>query len=58
MRASIDRIKNISVKVPNIVLQNEAMEKIAKLESKITELEKHQINLNEEIGKVLKSEII
>lgn len=44
--------------MPNIVLQNEAMEKIAKLESKITELEKHQINLNEEIGKVLKSEII
>ncbi len=57
LRASIDRIKNISVEVPNIILQNEAMGRIAKLESKITELEKHQINLNEEIGKVLKKEL-
>lgn len=57
LRASIDRIKNISVEVPNIILQNEAMGKIAKLESKITELEKHQINLNAEIGKVLKREL-
>lgn len=57
LRASIDRIKNISIEVPNIALQNEAMKKIAKLESKITELEKNQINLNEEIGKVLKREL-
>ncbi|WP_428873469.1 restriction endonuclease subunit S [Facklamia sp. P12934] len=54
-RASIDRVKSITINVPNIKKQNEEMGKVIKLEKEIKNLEKNQIDLNSEISKVLNS---
>lgn len=53
LRASIDRIKNINISVPNIEIQNHEMEKVYILEEKIHKLEENQIDLNKKINDVL-----
>lgn len=52
-RASIDRIKSITVSLPDIEIQNTEMNKVCDLEEKIKELEEEQIDLNKEISKTL-----
>lgn len=56
-RASLDRIKNINVSVPNIEFQNQKMEEVKKLEREIEKLKKAQIDLNLEISKVVEKYI-
>ncbi|MDO5714629.1 MAG: N-6 DNA methylase [Tissierellia bacterium] len=56
-RASIDRVKNLTVNVPNINKQNEEMEKVYVLENKIKNLKEEQIDINLEISKVLESHL-
>ena len=57
-RASLDRIKNISIKVPHIKTQNEKMREVENLEKKIRKLEKTQIDLNSEISNIIDSYLI
>lgn len=52
-RASIDRIKNLTVNVPNIKIQNQEMNKVYVLEDKLKALEENQLDLNKEISTVL-----
>lgn len=52
-RASIDRVKSLTIYVPNIEIQNQEMNKVLELEEKIRELEENRIDLNEEINKIL-----
>ena len=47
-RASIDRISNIEIKLPNIEIQNEIIIKVNKLENKISELEADMNNFTQE----------
>lgn len=57
-RASLDRIKSISINVPHIEIQNKKMEEVKEFEIKIKKLEKEQIDINYEINKVIKHYII
>lgn len=57
-RASLDRIKNISIEVPHINTQNEKMREVENLEKKIRKLEKTQIDLNSEISNIIDSYLI
>ena len=57
-RASIDRIKSINISVPNIEIQNKEMKKVYDLEEKIAGLKLSQLNLNDEISKVLNKYLI
>lgn len=54
-RASIDRIKSISVEVPNIDIQNTKMDQVLNIEEKIEKLKENQLDLNVEINKVLQT---
>lgn len=53
-RASLDRIKSISVKVPGIEIQNENMMKVISIEEKIKKLKEAQFDSNTEISNILK----
>jgi restriction endonuclease S subunit len=57
-RASLDRIKNISIEVPHINTQNEKMREVENLEKKIRKLEETQIDLNSEISNIIDSYLI
>lgn len=52
-RASLDRIKSISVKVPSIEIQNKEMQKVYELEEKIDKLQVSQVDLNKEISSII-----
>lgn len=54
-RASLDRIKSISIEVPNINIQNEKMKEVKKLENQIRKLEETQIDLNSEISSIIEN---
>ncbi|MCW6702243.1 restriction endonuclease subunit S [Anaerococcus sp. NML200537] len=56
-RASIDRIKSLTIDLPNIEIQNTEMNKVYELESKIKALTENQIDLDVEINKTLKKYI-
>lgn len=53
-RASIDRIEGITFTVPDIEVQNAAMEKVLELEQKISEAEKQLAVIAEKKTEVLK----
>lgn len=56
-RVPIDFYKNLKINLPSREEQESIMERVYDIDAKIKELEQNQINLNEEIGKVLKREI-
>jgi len=53
-RASLDRIKGISIEVPNVNIQNEKMREVEEFENQIRSLEETQIDLNFEISNIIK----
>ena len=53
-RASIDRVEGIAFTVPDIEVQNAAMEKVLELEQKISEAEKQLADIASKKAEVLK----
>ncbi|WP_220473286.1 restriction endonuclease subunit S, partial [Gardnerella vaginalis] len=56
-RVPIDFYKNLKINLPSREEQESIMERVYDIDAKIKELEQNQININEEIGKVLKREL-
>ncbi|MUP48567.1 type II restriction endonuclease subunit M [Veillonellaceae bacterium M2-8] len=56
-RVPIDFYKNLKINLPSREEQENIMERVYDIDAKIKELEQNQINLNEEISKVLKREL-
>lgn len=56
-RVPIDFYKNLKINLPSREEQENILERVYDIDAKIKELEQNQINLNEEIGKVLKREL-
>ena len=57
-RASIDRVEGISFSVPDVDIQQQAMEKVAEWEKKIFQLEERLLALNKEKSDIIGKFII
>lgn len=52
-RASLDRVKDVTFVAPSLEVQNKAMKQVEELEQKIKMLNKNQLNLTDEISKIV-----